>query len=134
VKGFIQQVGIDQFNAIATPSSIHIAGWYSGSVKPGESGVSIIDGHVYGRYNSAIFYDLKNVKSGDNITVEYGDARRVNFSVVKVVLYSKDETSQQIFEKLPSVDRQLLLISCTGKFIKSSQTYDKRVFVYAKKV
>lgn len=134
VKGFIQQVGIDQFGAIATPTNIHMAGWYTGSVKPGEDGVSIIDGHVHGRYEPAIFYTLKDLKVGDAVAVEYGNGRRVTFSVTKVSQYDKGSAAAHLFEKQPSITRQLVLVTCGGTFDKSSQTYTQRVVVYAKRI
>lgn len=133
VNSFIQQVGIDQFGAIATPSNIHMTGWYNGSVKPGEDGISIIDGHVSGRYESAVFSDLKNIKQGEPLTILYGNNRRVDFTVVEVSQYAKEEASQHIFKKLPAVDQQLVLVTCGGTFNTSDQSYDQRVLVYAQK-
>lgn len=46
VDSLVQNVGVDQNQQIAVPNNIHIAGWFIDSVRPGESGLSIIDGHV----------------------------------------------------------------------------------------
>lgn len=97
-------------------------------------GVSVIDGHVQGRFELAIFYRLKDLKIGEAITVEYGDGRRIHFTIMKVAQYDADETSLRLFEKLPSIDKQLVLVTCGGTFDKSSQTYDQRFVVYAQKI
>lgn len=134
VSGFIQKVGIDQHKAIATPNNVHMAGWYINSVKPGEDGVSVIDGHVRGRYAPAFFSRLYELEPGNDIGVMYGDGRRVDFKVVKVAQYDKDKALDRLFEKLPSVDQQLVLITCSGTFDASTATYDKRTLVYAERV
>lgn len=40
---------------MAVPNNIHMAGWFMDSVRPGQMGLSIIDGHVDGRRETAIF-------------------------------------------------------------------------------
>src|SRR5262245_48002539 len=49
VDAFVQQVGVDQKKQIAVPDNIHMVGWFINSVRPGQKGLSIIDGHVNGR-------------------------------------------------------------------------------------
>jgi LPXTG-site transpeptidase (sortase) family protein len=133
VSGFIQRVGLDQDNAVTTPDSIHMAGWYTGSAKPGENGSSIIDGHVSGRYEPAIFKDLHLMKAGDPIKVEYGNGSSYVFTVVKVGNYSASEAAVHMFDVQPSVEQQLVLITCAGIYSKNTATFDRRVLVYAKK-
>lgn len=133
VHNYIQRVGLDQHNAVATPNSIYIAGWYTGSAKPGDAGVSLIDGHVHGRFSPGIFNDLHLLKTGDDITVEYGDKTRITFQVVKTQAYNTDEAAAHMLEKLPSVDRELVLITCTGTFNRATDSYNQRLLVYATK-
>jgi sortase A len=131
ISGFIQRVGLDQNNAIATPGNVHMAGWYTGSATPGEDGVSIIDGHVHGRYEPGIFEHLDQLKSGDPITIEYGNGDRHKFSVVKVTSYPAAEAATHMFDALPSINQELVLITCGGKFNRQNASYDQRVLVYA---
>src|SRR5687767_5965468 len=35
-EGFIQKVGLDQHDAVAAPSNIHLAGWYNRGARPGD--------------------------------------------------------------------------------------------------
>src|SRR4051812_44501719 len=46
--GYVQKMGIDQHGQVAAPNNVNLAGWYIHSLKPGEAGLSIIDGHVDG--------------------------------------------------------------------------------------
>lgn len=133
-SGCVQKVGIDQRNAIAAPTNIHLAGWYVNSALPGEKGVSIIDGHVQGRYGTAIFTNLDRLRSGDQIKVQLGDESWREFEVVSIGTYSVNETNDELFKSANGVDKQLTLVTCAGTYNSQTKTYDKRVIVRAKKV
>lgn len=132
VAGCIQRVGIDQHNQIAVPTNIHLAGWYTDSVVPGEKGVSVIDGHVLGRYSSAIFGRLGEVRPGDTVRIQRGDASWLAFSVVDVHRYSIDETMSHLLQPLEGTDAQVTLITCSGTYDSRAKTYDQRMIVRAK--
>ena len=129
VTGYIQKVGVDKSNQIAVPDNIYLAGWYTNSVKPGEPGLSIIDGHVLGRYNDAIFKSLGNLKPGDAFSIIYGDNSEKNFTVKEVKTLPVNDTATYLMQKDPNIAKQLNLITCGGNFDKKSQQYDKRVVV-----
>lgn len=131
VLGCIQRVGIDQDNNIAVPNNIHVAGWYVNSPLPGEKGISVIDGHVLGRYNDAIFVKLKELRAGETIRIQRGDMTWLEFAVVDVEQYPVDEVMKHLFEPLSGTDTQLTLITCAGTFDSHQQTYDERVVVRA---
>lgn len=131
ISGCIQQVGIDQNEAVAVPTNIHLAGWFTGSVPPGEKGVSLVDGHVLGRYNDAIFGSLKDVSKGDSIEITRRDGKQLRFQVADVATYSEKEAATKMLEQLPEAERQLTLVTCTGSYNQNSKTYDKRVVVRA---
>ncbi len=130
-EGCIVQVGIDQHGAIAVPSNIHLAGWYTNSVLPGEKGVSIIDGHVSGRYSPGIFKKLKDLKPQDTFKIEYGDTQQKSFRVLSVNSYSVQETTEKMYQQNPSTSNQLNLITCGGAFDAKTQQYEKRILVTA---
>lgn len=131
VFGCIQQVGIDQNNAIAVPTNIYLAGWYVNSQAPGEQGVSVIDGHVFGRYNDAIFSKLSQLKAGDIIKIERGDGQQLTFAVVDKESYVTEHVMDHLFEPLSGVEQQLNLITCDGVYDEKRITYDKRLVVRA---
>ncbi len=133
-SGCIIRVGIDQDNAIAVPGNIHLAGWYTNSPLPGKKGVSIIDGHVSGKYNPGIFKKLKQLRTGDQYKIEFGDKSTKTFQVVSVKEYTPDETTKKMYEQSTSIERQLNLITCGGQFDKKSNQYEKRILVTSKLV
>lgn len=132
ITGFVQKVGKDEDNVIVAPSNIHMAGWYTGSVLPGESGLSIIDGHVSGRYGPGIFHTLKNVTPGDIISVEFGDRSMKMFKVVRKKQLPKNEAGEYLMEKDPGIKKQLNLITCAGPFSRVENEYDSRLVVVSK--
>ncbi len=132
ISGCIQKVSTDQNGAIAAPNNIHLAGWYTQSVLPGQPGLSIIDGHVMGKYSTAIFTNLKNISAGDEIQIEMGDGSKKLFTVVDSHSYAVDQIMNNLFNKIDEVDSQLTLITCGGTFDRGSQTYNERLIIRAK--
>jgi len=131
VNSCIERVGIDQNHAVAVPTSIYLAGWFTGSALPGQPGVSLIDGHVLGRYNDAIFKDLKNLRAGDTITIQLGDKSLKQFTVQTTSTYPVAQVPVEMLKQLPGVQNQLTLITCGGTFDPHTITYDHRVIVRA---
>lgn len=129
VDGCIEKVGIDQHGAIAVPTNIHFAGWYVDSAMPGEKGLSVIDGHVLGRYNDAIFARLAQIRPGEDINIEFTNDTSLQFEMVDIRTFAAEEASQRLFEKLPGVEHQLTLVTCIGAYDQAANTYDKRVIV-----
>jgi hypothetical protein len=135
VEGYIQKVGTELSDNIATPSSIFIAGWYVKSIKPGESeGLSIINGHVHGVYKPGIFFNLKELSVGSVFNITYGDGHSYNFKVKSVLTKSIQEAANILFAKDSTIKSQLNLITCGGKYDSNSKTYDQRVIVISEKI
>ena len=131
-SGYIQSVGLTKDNTIASPSNIHLAGWYIKSAKPGQAGLSIIDGHVQGIYTDGLFKALNKLLKNDSFYVEYGDGTRHYFQVISVAEYSIEEAGQRMQEKLAGVTKQLNLITCSGQYDKTLKQFQKRLLVVAK--
>lgn len=131
-SGLIQKVGITSGNAIATPTNINFAGWYVNSVKPGDPGLSIIDGHVSGKYSDAIFKNLRNLQPQDTFSVEFGDKSTRTFTVLLVKTVAEHEAAAALLAKSAEIDNQLNLITCAGAFNSATQSFADRVIVVAK--
>ncbi|MCK9368864.1 class F sortase [Candidatus Dojkabacteria bacterium] len=132
VVGYIQSVGIDQNKDIAVPTNVHIAGWYVNSVKPGDVGLSIMDGHKDGSTIGGVFANLKNLKKGDAFSIEYGDGSVRDFKVVEVKQLSLKKAFDLMYRKRSDIARQLNLVTCGGKYNKKTKTYEDRIIVIAK--
>ncbi len=134
VDGCIERVGVDRNKLVAVPTNIHLAGWYEESVLPGEVGVSLIDGHVLGRYNDAIFAKLGTVTPGAVISIEFGDGSIKKFEIFSLNTYDLEKAQDEFLKQAQGVEKQLTLITCGGDFDRAAQTYNKRVIVQAKLV
>lgn len=130
IDGCLQKVGIDQHGAIAVPSNIHLAGWFTDSALPGDKGLSIIDGHVLGRFNDAIFARLKDLRKDEMIRIQFGDLSYRTFTIVSVDSYEEKDTMHQVYEPFDGEGR-LVLITCDGTYDRSTNTYDRRVVIRA---
>lgn len=130
VNAFLQNVGVDQNRQIAVPNNIHIAGWFVDSVRPGQKGLAIIDGHVDGRIVSeGVFGHLDTIKEGDEFTIEMGSGKELMYRVSKITTVSTEESASVLYSQAPGIDSQLNLITCTGTYLKDKKTYDKRMIV-----
>jgi sortase (surface protein transpeptidase) len=129
--GFIQRVGVDKSNQMVAPGNINMAGWYVKSVKPGERGLSIIDGHVHGVYSSGIFYNLARLSIGDKFSVTFGDHSVENFEVKRVDKVSTKDAERYLYAHYTAIPRQLNVITCGGKYVVKDKSYDGRVIVAA---
>ena len=134
INGCVQRVGVDQHGAIAAPNNVHVAGWYVDSVLPGQPGVSLIDGHVSGRYTAGIFKRLPDVAKGSEISVEFGDKTTQAFKVVDVITVSVEEAGVELLRQVEGVEKQLTLITCTGRFNSQTQQYEQRTIVRASRI
>ena len=129
VDAYLQNVGIDQNKEIAVPNNIHMGGWFVDSVRPGEKGLSIIDGHLNGPSQDGIFINLEKVKSGDTYTIEFGDGSKKQFRIKDVKVVDLDEAASVLFSQDPAITNQLTLITCGGTYDQQARLYDKRVIV-----
>jgi LPXTG-site transpeptidase (sortase) family protein len=127
----MQTVGVDQHKAVAVPSNIHLAGWYTNSVLPGAPGVSLIVGHVSGRYDkNAAFSKLAQLKQGAVVRVQFGDGTRKQFTVKKSTSYPVETIMDHALEPLTIGTSELNLVTCGGPYVNGEFT--KRVLVQAK--
>ena len=131
VDGFVQKVAVDQNKQVGVPSNIFLTGWFTESVKPGEKGLSIIDGHLDGYQKDGVFKGLAKLKLGDEFKIERGDGKILQYTVLTVKSVPTDKAASELFSQDPTVESQLNLITCGGTFDKSARSYKERVIVAA---
>ncbi|MBX4200054.1 class F sortase [Candidatus Parcubacteria bacterium] len=129
VDANIQSVGLGKGGSIGIPTNFTDVAWYNGSAKLGTSGVSIIDGHLDGRYTPrAVFYDLSQLAPGDTVKVVTND-KTYTYKVSHIEVYDYKSNPDEIFKNGDSKGH-LNLITCTGDWVKNEKTYDERVVVF----
>lgn len=135
VKAMVKPMGVTAKNQIEAPPGAFDAGWYNKSAKPGEQGASLLDGHVSGGAVPGIFYNLKNLTLGDELTLERGDGLKVVYKVVKSQTYDVDKVDMAAVLAPVNADKPgLNLITCTGNVMKGTNNYDKRIVVFTEQV
>jgi LPXTG-site transpeptidase (sortase) family protein len=125
----IQDVGINALGQMDVPSaSTKNVGWYEGGTVPGNMGSAVLDAHVI-----AAFANLYKVKVGGHIWIVTTNGTLLDFVVTdSEVNKVSDISPQSVFSE--NDGRYLNLITCAGKPLKGSSTYDHRLVVYAKLV
>jgi LPXTG-site transpeptidase (sortase) family protein len=114
-------------------SMASVAGWYTGSPRPGAIGSAIIVGHIDTTKGPAVFYRLNTLTRGDKIYVKRSDGTLVEFQVTSVQQYSKDHfPTQAVYGAVP--DPELRLITCDGTFDLATGHYLSNIVVYATEV
>jgi sortase (surface protein transpeptidase) len=128
----VLQVGVTKDGALATPSNVFDAAWYKGSVKPGQPGATLIDGHVSSWTTNGVFYGIKNLVAGDQIEIEKGDGAKLEYTVVQTVAYPADAVDMKSLMKPVTTDKSgLNLITCGGKYDREAGEFTQRIAVYA---
>lgn len=132
-EGFLQNVGVDQNKQIAVPTNVHLAGWYVDTVRPGQQGLSIIDGHIYvGGKVQGIFQNLSQLRQGDTFSVTFGDNTIKEFTVESVQTINNTDVPAVLFSQDPQITHQLNLITCGGTYDKGTKEFSQRVVVVAR--
>jgi len=130
IDDYIQNVGIDQNNEIAVPNNVFIAGWFVDSVRPGDKGLSIIDGHIDGRnQDGAVFKTLPDVSIGDEVSIIFGDNSLRKFRIITKAEADLEQSADLLYSQNPTIQNQLNLITCVGNYDKEAGKYTKRLIV-----
>ncbi|CAN5708840.1 hypothetical protein BH23PAT2_BH23PAT2_02810 [soil metagenome] len=131
IESRVLQMGVSDKNQLLAPSSIYDTGWYTGSAKPGETGVALIDGHVSGPTRPGVFKQLGSLNAGDRIEIERGDGKIIKYEVVRKQSYPYEETDMAAALRSIEPGRNgLNLITCDGRFNVEANNYDNRLIVF----
>jgi LPXTG-site transpeptidase (sortase) family protein len=114
-------------------SMASVAGWYTGSPRPGAIGSAIIVGHIDTTNGPAVFFRLHELTAGDKIYVKRADGTLAEFRVTSVQTYLKDHfPTDDVYGPVP--DPELRLITCDGTFDYATRHYLSNIVVYATEV
>jgi len=124
------RLGLQASGALQVPSTTSVAGWYTGSPRPGSIGSAIIVGHIDSVKGPGVFYRLDELKSGDKVYVRRADGTMVLFKVTGVQTYPKNKFPTQTVYG-PTPDAELRLITCGGTYDSTTGHYLSNIVVYA---
>ncbi|MFE9452089.1 class F sortase [Streptomyces sp. NPDC006739] len=108
----------------------NLVGWYAGGVTPGESGTSIIAGHVDTKTSPAVFASLDDLAPGDRFSVLRADGREAVFVVDSADTFAKDDfPSKRVYADTNRPEARL--ITCAGDYDHSAKDYTENLVVFA---
>jgi LPXTG-site transpeptidase (sortase) family protein len=128
-------LGLGRDGTLEVPplSMAGVAGWYTGSPRPGSIGSAIIVGHVDTTKGPAVFDRLDTLTRGDKIYVKRADGTLAEFRVTSVQQYPKDHfPTEAVYGPVP--DPELRLITCGGAWDPATHHYLSDIVVYATQV
>jgi len=125
----LEALHLDVHGALNPPVDFGRAGWYADGTPPGDVGPAVIAGHVDSHHGPAVFFRLRDLRSGDLVEVARG-RRRYAFRVVSVARYAKNRFPTAAVYG-PTPDPQLRVVTCGGDFDRSRSSYVDNVVVYA---
>ena len=129
VDSGLMDLGLRADGSLEVPPSGFPAGWYTGGPTPGELGPAIIAGHIDWK-GPGVFYNLHNLKPGDQVTVTRADGSQPVFRVTRVAQFPKDQFPTKLV--YGNIDHAgLRLITCGGSFNSQTGHYEGNIVVFA---
>jgi Sortase domain len=131
----LQRLGQDRGGAVEVPTGPRQwqdAGWYAGEggTRPGDPGSAVILGHVDSKRGPAVFFRLRELRTGDPVVVVRADGSRVRFVVERVEQYPKGRfPTEDVY--YPTLSPKLRLVTCGGDFDPAAGHYRDNVIVFA---
>jgi sortase (surface protein transpeptidase) len=128
----VMQLGRSASGVIQVPPlyNHNLTGWFNHSVTPGQTGTSIILGHVDTFQGPSAFFYIKTLKPGDLIKVIRADGSTAKFMVDGVQVVSKATFPSAIIYG-NSWYPGLRLITCGGPFDTTTRQYLDNIVVYS---
>jgi Sortase domain len=130
VQTSLIRLGLTASGALQVPPSTAVAGWYTGSPRPGAVGPAVIAGHVDSRVGPGVFFRLSSLRPGDRVYVRRADGTLAVFRVTAVRQFPKDSFPTSAVYG-PTPDAELRLVTCGGTFDPALRSYLNNTVVYA---
>lgn len=135
VAARLLQMNTNPDGTIQAPRNIFDAGWYTGSVKPGETGAVFVDGHSSGRSHEGLFGNLDSLVVGDVMQIEKGDGTRLVYQVVfKETVKLEDVDMRKALKPYGGATKGLNLMTCAGTWTADDTTMTERTIVYTQQI
>lgn len=132
VRAPVMRLGRNSDGTVQVPplNDHNLAGWYGGSVTPGQRGSSVILGHVDDYAGPSVFFAVKTLVRGDKIDVIRADGATAAFAVDGVQKVAKALFPASTVYGNTSYP-SLRLVTCGGPFDASNGQYRDNIVVYA---
>jgi hypothetical protein len=133
VRTRLIHLALTKAGALQVPGSAAVAGWYTGSPRPGAIGAAVIAGHIDSRFGPGVFFRLRFLHPGQRVYVRRADGTLAVFRVTAVQVYPNARfPAAAVYGPVP--DAQLRLITCGGTFDAATGHYLSNVIAFAQLV
>jgi LPXTG-site transpeptidase (sortase) family protein len=130
VDAAVVDLGLEQDGTLEVPADFGVAGWYTGRSVPGDSGPSVVVGHVDSHTGPAVFFELSRLEVGDLIQIDRSDGLVAWFEIRELTSVDKDEfPTQRVYGDTDGPT--LRLITCGGDFDRSMRSYRENLIAFA---
>jgi hypothetical protein len=130
VRTRLIRLGRTPSGALQVPATTSVAGWYTGSPRPGELGAAVIAGHVDSYAGPGVFFRLRLLRPGDLIFVRRANGSLAAFAVFAIRMYAKARFPTAAVYG-PAPDPELRVVTCGGTFDPATGHYLSNVIVFA---
>jgi hypothetical protein len=131
IDASVEDLGLNADGTLAVPKKDENVGWFTDSPAPGAVGPSVLVGHLDSIRGRAVFYNLKNIKIGDEVVVEREDGSRVVFRVEQMETYSQDNfPTDKVYGPISFAG--IRLITCSGTYSRLKGHYSDNLVVYGR--
>jgi LPXTG-site transpeptidase (sortase) family protein len=122
---------LDEQRHLIVPDNPNQAAWYSKGPKAGNAGSALITGHLDSMAGPGVFFNLKNINTGDRVQVKRDDGKIASFKVDKLESYPQDDSFpwKEIYST--SGPSSLRIITCDGEYNPNTGSYSRNLVVYA---
>ncbi len=133
IRSTLIRLGVTKSGTMQVPSTAAVAGWFTGSPRPGALGAAVIVGHIDSRQGPGIFYQLRLLRPGNKVYVRRADGTLAVFKITAVRRYPKTNfPASAVYGAVP--DSQLRLITCGGTFDPATGHYLSNVIAFGQLV
>lgn len=130
VDSDLMDLALQTDGTLEVPPTGFPAGWYTGAPTPGELGPAIIAGHVDWGGEPGVFFHLRDLAPGDEVTVTRQDGSTALFRVDRVERFTKEQfPTELVYADLDHAG--LRLITCGGDFDRAARSYEDNLVVFA---
>ncbi len=129
VAEFENPLGLNEDGTVQVPESFNKVARYKYTPTPGETGPSVILGHVDSLDGPAVFHPLIQIRKGEIIEITREDGTIVIFEVYETEVVKQDNfPNTKVYESVPNAE--IRLITCTGVYDRNIRRYSHNLIVY----
>jgi sortase (surface protein transpeptidase) len=132
VSAPVMRLGLTSAGTVMVPplANHNLAGWYDGSVTPGQDGSAVLLGHVDSYTGISVFFAIKTLHPGDRIKIIRANGSTGTFAVDGVQQAAKVTFPTASVYRNPRYPA-LRLVTCGGPFDAATGQYLDNIIVYA---